>query len=92
MAEYLNYDHLCDVLNKNVVSRHNRGDSLTMTYGYHECVCDVEDPEQWDVIDIVRCGECDMQKMCRYAPHLGEDGYCSRGMRKEEITSVESNL
>ena len=32
----------------------------------------------------VRCKECVIQKICRFAPFLGNEGYCSQGERKEE--------
>ena len=79
---YLDYDALCKDLNDNL--RNRRAGAAwydERTSGYADCVIDVED---FDVIEIVRCGECDLQHMCRYAPHLGDNGFCSRAIRREE--------
>ena len=79
---YLDYDALCKDLNDNL--RNRRAGAAwydERMSGYADCVIDVED---FDVIEMVRCGECDLQHMCRYAPHLGENGFCSRGIRREE--------
>ena len=79
---YLNYEALCKDLNDNL--RNRRAGAAwydERTSGYADCVIDVED---YEAIDIVRCGECDLSVFCRYAPHLGKNGFCSKGMRKEE--------
>ena len=34
---------------------------------------------------IVRCKECFVQKICRLAQFLGNEGYCSQGERKDEV-------
>ena len=33
-------------------------------------------------VDLVRCGECLIQRGCKPAQYLGDDGYCSHGERK----------
>lgn len=79
---YLDYEALCKDLNDNL--RNRRAGAAwydERTSGYADCVIDVED---FDAIEIVLCRECDLQNMCRYAPHLGENGFCSRGIRREE--------
>lgn len=37
-----------------------------------------------DVVEVVRCGECEHEQYCRIAQHLGIDGYCSKGERRSE--------
>ena len=38
-----------------------------------------------EFVKVVRCKECIVQKICRFAQFLGNDGYCSRGERKDEV-------
>lgn len=85
MAYYLNYDALCKALHENA-----RGRCLAYGWfdefgeGYQECIIDVEDFEVVDAVEVVRCGDCQIKPMCRYAVHLGDSGFCSQGIREEE--------
>ena len=90
MAYYLNYEALCKKLNDNLRSR-------CLAYGwfdlpgeaYAECVHEVEDFDAVEAIEVVRCGDCDIKSLCRYAPHLGENGFCSRGQKKPTSKTKE---
>ena len=53
----------------------------------HEIGCIVEMVDNAPTIDavpVVRCKDCLMQRMCKVAQWLGEDGYCSAGGRRSE--------
>ena len=36
-----------------------------------------------DVMPVVRCKDCKMERCCRVTQWLGEDGFCSDGERKD---------
>jgi hypothetical protein len=38
-----------------------------------------------EYVKVVRCKECIVQKICRFAQFLGNDGYCSQGERDDEV-------
>lgn len=38
-----------------------------------------------DAEPVVRCKDCIVQKICRFAQFLDNDGYCSQGKRCEEV-------
>lgn len=40
-------------------------------------------PEDPDIVKVVRCHNCVAQRTCRYAQFLGNNGYCSYGERKD---------
>ena len=35
--------------------------------------------------ELVRCKDCVCQRSCIHAQYLGDDGFCSRGERKDEV-------
>lgn len=35
-----------------------------------------------DAVPVVRCRDCLLQRGCKSAQYLGDDGYCSHGERK----------
>ena len=35
--------------------------------------------------ELVRCKDCFVQKICRLAQFLGNEGYCSQGERRDEL-------
>lgn len=35
-----------------------------------------------DVVEVVRCRDCLLQRGCKPAQYLGDDGFCSHGERK----------
>ena len=35
-----------------------------------------------DVVEVVRCEDCDKERDCKTAQFLGENGFCSYGERK----------
>ena len=39
-----------------------------------------------DVVEVVRCGNCAVLQICRFAQGLGLDGYCSQGERRTDET------
>ena len=39
--------------------------------------------EAVDAVPVVRCRDCTAQQSCNIAQHLGMDGFCSYGERKE---------
>ena len=48
----------------------------------------IEDAPKVDVVEVVRCKDCRSYNKCygectRYGAHLGENGFCSSGERKE---------
>lgn len=43
-----------------------------------------------DVQEVVRCRDCDMVQVCKYAQYLGLDGYCSNGERRGADMREES--
>lgn len=40
---------------------------------------------------LVRCKDCECHGTCRYEQHLGLDGYCSKGERKDEVLTYTIN-
>lgn len=36
---------------------------------------------------LVRCKDCYNQRLCNYAQYLGNNGFCSRGERKDDADS-----
>ena len=36
-----------------------------------------------DVVEVVRCKDCDKEQICKSAQYLGESGFCSYGERKD---------
>lgn len=35
-----------------------------------------------DVVEVVRCKDCDLQSGCKVGQYLGNDGFCSYGERR----------
>lgn len=44
----------------------------------------VEDAPTIDAVPVVRCRDCEMQSSCKVAQHLGNDGFCSKGERRDD--------
>lgn len=36
-----------------------------------------------DAVPVVRCRECGWERVCKFSEIHGEDGFCSRGERKD---------
>ena len=54
-------------------------------YTADDIVVDVDrEPTAEDVVKVVRCKDCAVQKICRYKTGLGENGFCSQGERRED--------
>ena len=51
---------------------------IVLHYGSYVASNKIADME-W--IEIVRCGECFKQKVCKFAQYQGNDGFCSFGDR-----------
>lgn len=85
MAEYLHYEALVKELNENF---RNMFDPCVWddpwVNGYLRCISDVEEFPASDVVEVVRCDDCNMQQTCKFAQYLGADGYCSHGERREK--------
>ena len=39
-----------------------------------------------DAVQVVRCKDCVSHNFCKFEQHLGLDGFCSYGERKEDET------
>ena len=37
-----------------------------------------------DVVEVVRCKDCDLQYGCKVGQYLGNDGFCSYGERRAD--------
>lgn len=37
-----------------------------------------------DVVQVVRCKDCIVKKICRYKTGLGDNGFCSQGERSKD--------
>ena len=37
-----------------------------------------------DAVEVVRCKDCRWGHLCVFGQHLGLDGFCSKGERKEQ--------
>lgn len=71
------------------------GDELMKEFDrrrYHEPDFDLTDAE-WlindaeeieDAVEVVRCRDCEWHDKCRYEQHLGLEGFCSKGERRED--------
>ena len=78
MAEYINRDKLNELIDREIEVC-NSG----MIRGALEYLKAIV-PIAADVVEVVRCGECEREQYCRIAQHLGIDGYCSKGERRSE--------
>ena len=47
-------------------------------------VSDIENAPTIDAVKVVRCQDCEMQSSCKVAQHLGNDGFCSKGERRDD--------
>ena len=48
-------------------------------------LCDgIEECEDADVVEVVRCKDCIIHDICRYRLGLGENGFCSQGRKDYE--------
>lgn len=45
---------------------------------------DIDDAPTIDAVEVVRCKECRWGHLCVFGQHLGLDGFCSKGDRKEQ--------
>lgn len=43
-----------------------------------------------DSVEVVRCKYCEWHDKCRYEQHLGLEGFCSKGERREEDADVNT--
>ena len=73
MAEYIEREALIDNLNHFAPEHYNALINML-----------IEKQPAADVVEVVRCGQCEHEQYCRIAQHLGIDGYCSKGERRSE--------
>lgn len=45
---------------------------------------DIERFPTIDAVEVVRCKDCRWGHLCVFGQHLGLDGFCSKGERKEQ--------
>ena len=46
--------------------------------------CEEEVEHNIDAVPVVRCQDCEMQSICKVAQYLGNDGFCSKGGRRDD--------
>ncbi len=39
--------------------------------------------QEVEKVEVVRCKDCALNRVCRFGQYLGMDGYCSRGERQD---------
>lgn len=44
----------------------------------------IDDIPATDVVQVVRCKDCEIQQHCKVAQYLGMDGFCSNGAKMDE--------
>lgn len=49
-----------------------------------DCVSLINNAPTIDAVEVVRCKECRWGHLCVFGQHLGLDGFCSKGERKEK--------
>lgn len=42
-----------------------------------------KDERNRDMVDVVRCKDCVLNRVCRFGQFLGLDGYCSQGEKRD---------
>lgn len=57
---------------------------MKRTSRYFAVKFDIEEAPTIEAEPVVRCKACEHQQMCKLAQRLGEDGYCSEGVRRSE--------
>ena len=75
------------VLSPDKILRKLRGkDGEGQTMSHEEIMSDMQSPNEnnrLDLVNVVRCKDCALNRVCRFGQYLGQDGYCSRGERRD---------
>ena len=50
--------------------------------GWNSAIEILQNASTMDAVPVVRCKDCLLQRGCKPAQYLGDDGYCSHGERK----------
>lgn len=51
---------------------------------FEQAISVLESAPTIDAVPVVRCKECHWGHLCVFGQHLGLDGFCSKGERKEK--------
>ena len=88
MARYIDADKMQDFL----VETNDIDDWIVSQYNADWISSFIENQPTADVVEVVKCGQCEFWKInpnnlyggqCRYSECASIDHYCSRGKRKE---------